>query len=191
MAGEEVRRADNMLVRIETDDGRIGWGEAASAPTMTGDTLEGLVAAVHHLAPALVDRDPRDLDGAMRAMHGRLYGNTGAKAAVDIALFDLSAQAAQCPMHALLGTKRRNRMPLLGVIGGGDFEGDLDDAAKKKAEGFTAFKIKVGIDTPARDAERTRAICEVLGRGGVISADANQGFSHDEALDYVRAVDGA
>src|SRR5690348_800833 len=155
MAGEEVRRADNMLVRIEADDGRIGWGEAASAPTMTGDTLEGLVAAVHHLAPALLDRDPRDLDGAMPAMHGRLYGNNGAKAAVDIALLDLAAQAAQCPMHALLGTKRRDRIPLLGVIGGGDFEGDLHDAAKKKAEGFTAFKIKVGIDTPARDAERT------------------------------------
>jgi L-alanine-DL-glutamate epimerase-like enolase superfamily enzyme len=191
MAGEEVRRADNMLVRIETDDGRIGWGEAASAPTMTGDTLESLVAAVHHLAPMLIGRDPRDLDGAMRAMHGRLYGNNGAKAAMEIALLDLAAQAAQCPLHALLGTKRRDRIPLLGVIGGGDFDDDLQDAAKKKSEGFTAFKIKVGIDTPARDAERTRAICEVLGREGVISADANQGFSREESLAYVRAVEGA
>jgi muconate cycloisomerase len=190
MAGEEVRRADNMLVRIAMDDGRIGWGEAASAPVMTGDTLEGLVAAVHHLALVLVGRDPRDLDGAMRTMHGRLYGNNGAKAAVEIALLDLAAQIAECPLHALLGTKRRDRMPLLGVIGGGDLDGDLQDAAKKKAEGFTAFKIKVGIDTPARDADRTRAICEVLGQG-VISADANQGFSREEALAYVRAVEGA
>jgi muconate cycloisomerase len=110
---------------------------------------------------------------------------------VDIALLDVAAQMAQCPVHALLGTKRRDRIPLLGVIGGGDFDDDLEDAAKKKTEGFTAFKIKVAIDTPARDAERTRAICEVLGREGVISSDANQGFSRDEALAYVRAVDGA
>lgn len=191
MAGEEVRRADNVLVKIATDDGRLGWGEAASAPTMTGDTLESLVAAVHHLAPALTGRDPRDIDGAMAAMHARLYGNNGAKAAIEIALLDLASQSAQCPLHALLGKQRRTRLPLLGVIGGGDLDGDLSDAARKKAEGFTAFKIKVGVDTAGKDAARTRAICEVLGREGVISADANQGFSRDEALAYVRSVDGS
>jgi muconate cycloisomerase len=157
---------------------------------MTGDTLAGLVAAVRHLTPALVGRDPRDLDGAAAAMHARLYGNNGAKAALDIALGDLAAQAAQCPLHVLLGGKRRARVPLLGVIGGGDRDGDLQDAAMKKAAGFTAFKIKVGTDTPERDAERTRVICDVLGQG-VISADANQGFSRDAALAYVRAVEGA
>ena len=191
MAGEEVRRAENVLIKIATEDGRVGWGEAASAPVMTGETLASLVAAVHHLAPALTGRDTRDIDGAMAAMHGRLYGNNGAKAAIEIALLDLAAQDAQCPLHALLGTQRRTRMPLLGVIGGGDLDGDLSDAAKKKADGFTAFKIKVGADTPERDAARTRAICEVLGRGGVISADANQGFSRAEALSYVRAVKGS
>jgi muconate cycloisomerase len=82
-------------------------------------------------------------------------------------------------------------MPLLGVIGGGDERGDLEDAAKKKAEGFTIYKIKVGVDTPERDAARTRAICEALGREGVISADANQGFTREQALAYVRAVAGS
>ena len=191
MAGEEVRRAENVLVKIATNDGRAGWGEAASAPVMTGDTLESLVAALHHLAPALIERDPRDIDGAMAAMHGRLYGNNGAKAAVEIALLDLAAQDARCPLNALLGKPQRTHIPLLGVIGGGDLDGDLSDAVKKKADGFTAFKIKVGVDTPEADAARTRAICEVLGRECAISADANQGFSRDEALAYVRAVDGS
>ena len=93
-------------------------------------------------------------------------------------------------MHALLGAKRRSRVALLAVIGGGDFDGDLRDAEKKKAAGFTAFKIKVGIDTPENDAARTRAICKILS-GLLISADANQGFSTAEALSYVRAVEGA
>lgn len=190
MAGEEVRRADNVLVRVATDDGLVGWGEAAAAPVMTGETVESLLAAVRHLAPALIGRDARDIDGALVAMHGRMYGNHGAKAAIEIALNDIAAQAAGCPLHALLGGQLRQRMPLLGVVGGGDRDGDLRDAAAKKADGFTAFKIKVGIGRPEQDAARTRAICELLGHGALISADANQGFSRDDALAFVRAVEG-
>ncbi len=191
MAGEEIRRADNVLVRIETDSGAIGWGEAASAPVMTGDTLESIVAAVHLLEPALRGREPADIEGALAAMDGRMYGNTGAKAAIEIALHDLVGRATGRPVHALLGDKKRNKMPLLAVVGGGDFDGDLRDAEKKKAAGFTAFKIKVGVDTSAKDAERTRAVCKILGSGLLISADANQGFSAEEALAYVRAVERA
>lgn len=191
MAGEQVRRADNVLVRIATDTGLVGWGEAASAPLMTGDTLESITAAVRYMTPALDGRDPADIEGALAAMDGRMYGNHGAKAAIEIALHDLAGLASGKPVHALLGEKKRNMLPLLGVIGGGDYEGDLSDAEKKKAEGFAAFKIKVGIDTPDKDAARTRDICKRLGPDLLISADANQGFSSDEALAFVRAVDGS
>jgi len=191
MAGEEVRRADNVLVRIESDNGLVGWGEAASAPVMTGDTLESIVSAVHYLSSALRGRDPADIAGALAAMDGRMYGNHGAKAAIEIALHDLAGRAAAKPVHALLGAKKRSRIPLLGVIGGGDLEGDLRDATSKKSAGVTAYKIKVGIDTPGNDAARTREICKVLGDGMLISADANQGYSVEEALTYVRAVNGS
>ncbi len=190
MAGEEVRRADNVLVRIETDNGLTGWGEAASAPLMTGDTLESLVSAVHFLTPVLHGRDPADIEGALGAMDGRMYGNQGAKAAIEIALHDLAGLASGKPVHALLGERKRTRMPLLTLIAGGDTDGDLADAAKKKAAGFTAYKVKVGIDTPEKDAARTRAVCKLLGGGFIISADANQGFTTEEALAYVRAVEG-
>ncbi|MGC1465467.1 MAG: enolase C-terminal domain-like protein [Pseudolabrys sp.] len=190
MAGEEVRAADNVLVRIETDNGLVGWGEAASAPTMTGETVPSMMTAVYHLAPALEGRDPADLDGAHAAMDGRLYANHGAKAAIEIALLDLVGKAGNKPVHALLGEKKRNRIPLLGVIGGGDLDGDLRDAAKKKAAGYTIFKIKVGVDTAATDAARTRDICKLLGPGNVISADANQGFNTAEAIAFVHAVAG-
>jgi L-alanine-DL-glutamate epimerase-like enolase superfamily enzyme len=191
MAGEEVRQADNVLVRVETDTGASGWGEAASAPVMTGDTLESIVSAIHYLNSALRGRDATDIAGALVAMDGRMYGNHGAKAAIEIALYDLAGRNAGKPVHALLGEKKRNRIPLLGVIGGGDHEGDLRDAEKKKAAGFTAYKIKVGIDTPDKDAARTRDICKILGSGMLISADANQGFTTEQALTYVRAVKGS
>jgi o-succinylbenzoate synthase len=191
MAGEEVRQADNVLVRIEADNGLVGWGEAASAPTMTGETVASMIAAVHHLMPALDGRDPHDIAGTLAAMQGRMYGNHGAKAAIEIALHDLVGRATSRPAHALLGARRRSRLVVLAVIGGGDAAGDLDDAAKKKAEGFTAFKIKVGIDTPERDARRTREICQLLGADSVISADANQGFSTAAAIEFVQAIKGA
>ena len=190
MAGEEVRRADNVLVRIEADNGLVGWGEAASAPVMTGDTLESIVSAVHYLEPALRKHEPADIAGALTAMDGRMYGNHGAKAAIEIALLDLAGRAAGKPVHALLGEKKRSRLPLLAVVGGGDLEGDLRDAEKKKAAGFTAYKIKVGIDSAENDAARTRAICWLLGGGLLISSDANQGFSTEQAVAYVRAVKG-
>src|SRR5215472_16202018 len=148
MAGEEVRRADNVLVRLETDNGAVGWGEAASAPTMTGETTTSMVAAVHHLAPALAGRAAADIEGALAAMDGRMYGNHGAKAAIEIALHDLVGRATQAPVHALIGDKRRGHAAILAVIGGGDLAGDLVDAGKKQGKGFTAFKIKVGVDTP-------------------------------------------
>jgi len=191
MAGEVVSRADNVLVRIETDTGLIGWGEAASAPVMTGETLESIVSAVHYLEPVLHGREPADIAGALAGMDDRMYGNHGAKAAIEIALHDLAGRAAIKPVHALLGDKQRSRIALLAVVGGGDFDGDLRDAEKKKAAGFIAYKVKVGIDSAAKDAERTRAICKILGSGLLISADANQGFNTEQAIEYVRAVKGS
>jgi L-alanine-DL-glutamate epimerase-like enolase superfamily enzyme len=191
MAGEEVRRADNVLVRIAADNGLVGWGEAAAAPVMTGETLASIVTAVHYMEPALRGREAADIEGALAVMDARMYGNHGAKAAIEIALHDLAGLAAGKPVHALLGERKSKRLPLLAVIGGGYHDGNLRDAARKKADGFTAFKIKVGIDTPEKDAARTRAICGVLGAGILISADANQGFSVNEALRYVRTVEGA
>ena len=188
MAGEEVTRADNVLVRVESDTGVVGWGEAASAPTMTGETVESMMAAIRYLTPAVETRSAEDIEGALAAMTSRMYANNAAKAAIEIALHDLVGRATGQPAYALLGRKQRDRMAILGVIGTGELASDLCEAEAKKAAGFAAFKIKVGIDRPLVDGERTRRICQILGRDALISADANQGFSPDEAVQYVRAV---
>jgi L-alanine-DL-glutamate epimerase-like enolase superfamily enzyme len=188
MAGVEIRVADNVLVRIEGDNGVIGWGEAASAPTMTGETVESMMAAVAYLTPAVEGRPAEDIAGTLAAMSNRMYANNAAKAAIEIALHDLIGRATNRPAYALLGGKQRSRMAILGVISTGELASDLREAESKKAQGFAAFKIKVGIDRPLIDAERTRRICALLGAGALISSDANQGWSTDEAVQYVRAV---
>ena len=188
MAGVEIRRADNVLVRIEADNGVVGWGEAASAPTMTGETVESMMAAIGYLTPALEGRPAADIVGALAAMAARMYANNGAKAAIEIALHDLVGRATGQPAYALLGGKQRSRMAVLGVISTGELASDLRDAERKKADGYVAFKIKVGIDTPLVDGERTRRVCQLLGREALISSDANQGWSTEQAVQYVRAV---
>ncbi len=191
MAGVEIRTADNVLVRMEADNGTIGWGEAASAPTMTGETVESMMTAVAYLAPAVEGRPAHDIAGTVTAMRERMYANTSAKAAIEMALHDIVGRATGAPAHALLGGKQRSRMPILGVIGTGELASDLREAESKKAQGYIAFKIKVGIDKPLTDAERTRRICALLGSGALISADANQGWSTQEAVQYLRALAGS
>ncbi|MGA8356528.1 MAG: enolase C-terminal domain-like protein [Xanthobacteraceae bacterium] len=191
MAGETVTRADNVLVRIESDDGAVGWGEAASAPTMTGETVASMTAAVALLTPGLLKRPADDLAGASAAMAARLYGNSGAKAAIEIALHDLVGRATNRPVYALLGGRQRSRMPVLAVIGSEDVAADLRDAKERWAAGYRAFKIKVGLRMASADAERTRAVCLTLkgmGEPCLVSADANQGFGVDDALVYVRTL---
>src|SRR5229473_6582555 len=188
MAGVEIRAADNVLVRVEADNGIIGWGEAASAPTMTGETVESMMAAVGYLSPAVEGRLDEDIAGTVAAMSNRMYANNAAKAAIEMALHDLVGRATGRPAYALLGGKQRSRMVILGVIGTGDLASDLREAESKKAQGFAAFKIKVGIDKPLIDAERTRRVCALIGPGALISSDANQGWSADDAVQYVRAV---
>ncbi len=190
MAGETVAHADNVLVRVESEDGVVGWGEAASAPTMTGETVASMMAAVELMAPSLVTRSADDFAGATAAMDAQLFGNSGAKAAIEIALHDLVGRTTGRPLYALFGEKRRSRMPVLAVIGSEDVAADLQEAQARHAAGYRAFKIKVGLGPADADAARTVDICRALKqRGGcLVSADANQGFSVEEALRYVRTV---
>ncbi len=191
MAAETVARADNVLVRVRSEGGRVGWGEAAAAPTMTGETTASMLAAIAQMTPVLLRRRIDDFAGASAAMDARMYGNSAAKAAIEIALHDLVARAAGTPLYALFGAKMRSRMPVLAVIGSTGRAADLHEAKARYAAGYRAFKIKVGLAAPEADAERTQGICRSLKAAGeacLVCADANQGFSVDEALRYVRGV---
>ena len=204
MAGETVAHAENVFVRVESDAGAVGWGEAAAAPTMTGETIAGMMAAIELMRPKLIGRAAYDFAGATAAMDAQIYGNSGAKAAIDMALHDLVGRASGRPVYALFGAKQRSRMPVLAVIGSEDAAADLRDAQACWNAGYRAFKIKVGLGSPEADAVRTMMLCQALksqalkgqaltgqAQGGetcLVSADANQGFSVDGALTFVRAI---
>jgi muconate cycloisomerase len=180
-----------VLVRIVTDDGVVGWGEAASAPTMTGETVEGMMAAARYLVPYLLGSALEDIAAMSRRMDRALYGNYGVKSAIEIALHDALGKARGKPVCELLGGSRRERIPMLRMIAASDAEADVSEAKRAKGEGYVAFKVKVGTGDPLTDAARTRRVCEALNGDVLVSADANQGYSVDEALQFVRALEGS
>jgi muconate cycloisomerase len=191
MAFEEVKSAENVLVRLESDGGVTGWGGAAAAPTMTGETVQSMTAAIRHLAPKLEGMTLDDMASIMARMDNYLYGNQSAKSVIEIALQDARGRAAGKPVHDLLGTKRRGRIPILCMVGTGKgAAADVEEALRTRAEGHVAFKIKVGVADPREDAARTRRICEALDgmESLLICADANQGYTPEQAVTYVQAV---
>ena len=182
-----LRTSDNLLVRIECGD-FVGWGEAGAAPNMTGELLPGMIGAVEYLAPCVAGRSLDDIAGASAAMEHRLYGNSGAKAAIEMALYDGLGKSLGKPVYELLGGKRRERVAALRYLASGDAETDAQDAARLRAEGYVAYKIKIGAASVSREIERTRRVCTVLGAGALVSADVNQGWNVEQAIEYVRAV---
>ena len=191
MAGVLIKAADNVLVCVELDGGHVGWGEAASAHSMTGETVESMMAAIRHMAPTLLDMDGADIEAISARMEQLMYYNQSAKSAVEMALHDALGKALKKPVYELLGGKKRSRVPVLWLLGTGSIEGDIAEAKAKQAAGFVAFKVKVGVGDALDDALRTRKVCEALGKGLLISSDANQGYSLEQALAYVKAVDGS
>jgi muconate cycloisomerase len=193
MAGVTITHAENVLVRMEAADGTVGWGEAASAPTMTGDTLGGLVAAVRdHLGPLLIGQDAWARPALVRRLRDALMGNTGAHSAVEMALLDLAGQAANVPLINLVGGAVRTGVAPMWLLGNQSTQDDIAEAREREAAGFHFFKLKVGVKPPQAEIDGTLAVRAALGPTVPLCADANCGFTAEAArryLDGTRAAD--
>ena len=189
MAAETVTHARNVLVRIEAADGTLGWGEAASAPTMTGDTQGGLIAAVRdHLAPVLVGEDAWMRPVLMKRLRTVLHGNTGAHSAVEMALVDLAGQASGLPAIDLIGGAMRREVAPMWLIGNATPEEDVAEAQAGTRQGIRFFKLKVGVKALDTEIATALAVRKALGADPLICADANCGFSYEAARRYLDAT---
>jgi muconate cycloisomerase len=189
MAGSTVSKALNILVRIEAEDGTVGWGETASAPTMTGDTLGGLVAAVRdHLTPLLIGEDAWLRPALSAKLRRALYGNTGAHSAVEVALYDLAGQASGLSIADLIGGARRRAVAPMWLLGNSTPEQDLAEAHAKRTQGFGFFKLKIGTKPVEAEIAATLALRQGLGDATPLCADANCGLSFAAARRYVEGT---
>lgn len=186
MAGERIERSRNLLVRVEAANGLMGWGEAASAPTMTGDLLPGMVAAVNdHLAPLIEGQDALQRAAlALRIGHA-LHGNGGAKCAVDMALNDLVGRHFGVSVADMYGGPVRETLRPMYLLGNSRVADDVAEAQKKIKDGFTFFKLKVGIKHPAEEAATAVEIRRQVGCDIALCADANMGMTFQNARLFV------
>jgi muconate cycloisomerase len=183
MAGITITQAENLLVRVESTDGEVGWGEAPSAPTMTGDTLGGLVSAVRdHLAPLLIGRDANHDHRPM--LTRALVGNTGAHSAVEMALLDMVCRASRCRLIDQLASKpAREQVAPMWLLGNATPEQDIAEAQAKQAEGYNFFKLKIGVKPIADEIKAAHAIRKAL-PDATLCADANCGLTLAAAQRY-------
>lgn len=178
MAGERIEKSASLLVRVEAANGLVGWGEASAAPLMTGDVLPGMVAAVNaHLAPLVVGQDAlRRAELGQRCAHA-LLGNTGAKCALDMAINDLVGRHLKISVADLFGGARRDVVEPMYLLGNPSVADDIAEARAKLQEGWTFFKLKIGIKRPAEEAAAALEIRRQLGDGVALCADANMGMT--------------
>ncbi len=170
-----------VLVRVETDEGLVGIGEAPADIGFFGQTVEGIQVAIDdYLGPQLVGREPWDIPALMDLIDYR--ENSSAKSGIDVALHDLVGKARGVSVNALLGGARRNRIPVAIEIPGGSPEDMANECLKYLRMNVRAFKPKIG-GIPKDDAERLRAIRAAVGPEVSLRADANRGYSPDEAIE--------
>jgi len=190
MAGASVHEAENVVIRLTDQDGTVGWGEAASAPMMNGETQAGMVAACEHMIDRLCGAEVPDLAAIPALVDAAIVGNPGAKSAIEMALLDLIGQKTGLPLYALLNKAERPRASVLTFVAGGTLEEEIAHARAMVDGGYVALKVKIGLAGVEKDLARCAAVRAAVGSGIRISADANGGYARADALAFVAgAVD--
>jgi L-alanine-DL-glutamate epimerase-like enolase superfamily enzyme len=182
----------SILVRVCSQNGAEGWGEATPDPNVTGETWAGTAETLRHdLAPALIGRDARDRESVLRALDARIEGAPSAKAALDIALHDLVARSIGIPLWQLLGGRARDALQISRVISMGEPAAMVAAAIRHVGDGFRTVKVKVGDTTdPRLDVQRVAAVRDAVGPDIAIKVDVNQGWrSPGTAIQMIRAIE--
>jgi L-alanine-DL-glutamate epimerase-like enolase superfamily enzyme len=179
-----------LIVRVLTDAGIEGVGEATVTPRWSGETVWTAKSMVEQiLAPAVIGLDPNDIVGLDRQMDRCCIHNWFAKSAIEMACWDIQGKAAGKPVYELLGGACRP----LSIRCRFSMGAYPPAQARKRAEelvqeGFTTFKVKVGT-IPAEDIERVRIVREVAGPNPDLVIDANCGWDAATAIAAVKELD--
>lgn len=185
-----VDRIVSTVVRLSTDAGEVGWGEAYPNGPVTGETHESVRGAIRrYILPAVRGRAVEDLEGLFAALHGSCAGNPSAKAAVDMAAYDLFGKRFGLPLYKLFGGAANETTTNL-TISVNPVDEMVRDAVEAVGRGFTALKVKVGRE-PKLDIARIKAIRAAVGDAVVIRVDANQGWSVRESIAIMRELEAA
>ncbi|GAA0786391.1 mandelate racemase/muconate lactonizing enzyme family protein [Hathewaya limosa] len=186
---ERAKNPKEIVIKVITDTGEIGIGSAAATPNITGDIEASIIGAIHFIKPYILDMNIDCRDEIMHVINKNLVHNNSAKAAIDMAIYDLFCKKYGIPLYKLLGG--------YGYSIGTDITinyGTVEEMVTKSVEasmgGCDCLKIKIGYtDDVAGDLERVFAIKKAVKRDTRIRIDGNQGWGPKEAVKIIRRIE--
>ena len=188
MSSGVITSTGNVVIRLTDHEGVVGWGEGVEAPALTGQRQADIVADLEHLRPLVVGSDPTRITETWARARRALPLGTTAVGAVDIALHDLAARRLGVPVHRLLGGAIRDEVPALALVGSGQADADAETLEKRRSEGFTWFKVKLGMGTREGEWRTLELAGDLAGSDGVVCGDANEAWDEEEAIRFLDGV---
>ncbi len=183
-----VNSVEDIIVEVHTDTGNIGYGEAPPTGVITGDTKGSIIGALNdHIKKNIIGMDIENFEDIMLKLDKCVVKNNSAKAAIDIALYDLYGQLLNAPIYKILGGYRNEIITDI-TISVNDPEEMAKDSIDAIKRGFNTLKIKVGKDA-ATDILRMKAIRNAVGYDVKLRIDANQGWKPKEAVKALRKME--
>ncbi|MEO1732221.1 MAG: mandelate racemase/muconate lactonizing enzyme family protein [Pseudomonadota bacterium] len=187
--GKTCDTVETVVLAIDIDAGLTGWGEVCPIPHYLPAYARGVAPALSEMAPMLLGADPIGPEAVMSRLDAHLPGHGYAKSAIDIALWDLTGQAAQLPLYALLGGRQTRDLPLYHSITCIAPEDMARIAREAQAQGITQFQAKLGSDQNwEADVARLVQVREAVGNGPIVYGDWNCGATSLDATRVGRAV---
>ena len=176
-----VNSVEDVVVEIHTDTGAVGYGEAPPTGAITGDTTGAIIGAIQdHIAKSIVGRDVDDFEDVLQIVQKCIVKNSSAKAAVDMALWDLYGQLYKIPVYKLMGGARKQIVTDI-TISVNDPDEMARDTLNAVERGYDTLKVKVGAN-PELDVARLSAVRQAAGEKTCIRIDANQAWSPKQAV---------
>ena len=180
---------DATFVRLDTDEGLVGWGEGTPwGHTYVAAHSAGIRAGIETMARFVLGLDPRRVLEVERAMDLALPGHLYAKAPIDMACWDIAGQAAGLPIADLMGGGSRTPRPIASSVGAKTAEDTREVIERYRARGYVAHSVKIGGDVE-RDIARVRDVESIRRPGEIVLYDVNRGWSRAEALQVMRACE--
>lgn len=177
----------NVLVRVSTDEGVVGWGEGVQAFDLTGENQGRIRAGIDGLGARIIGLDPLARTDIWLRLRRAVEGNATAIGAIDIALHDIAGKVHDVPVSELIGGRARRQIPTLLLFGSGDPDADYATFNDRYEQGYRWFKLKLGIGPGLTEVETLRHMCEAA-PDAVIGGDANGAWSEQQAARFLDAI---
>lgn len=183
-----VELIDDVVICIETDTGHTGFGSAPPTVAITGESKESIITTLKEMIePLLLGQSVSDLAKLCVSIQSACTGNSSAKAAAEIAVYDLYAQLLGKPLYQVLGGSSAMLNTDL-TISANNIEVMLDDCEMALDRGFKSLKIKLGKDSHF-DIERLSKIYEFVDGRASLRIDANQGWTAEQTVSVLQQLE--